>query len=123
MRARILVSQRSSYSMASLEMLELNKWLVVRWNVVCLESICVCLANINCYFTCYSRFSLDLLQVCTSDGYYGCTDGLVEVLNASRNAVTSVSEISSLVELRALILNSEFPYSMVYADTVCQARA
>lgn len=34
----------------------------------------------------------------------------MKVLNASRNALTSVSEISTLVELRALILNSEFPF-------------
>lgn len=48
-----------------------------------------------------------------------CTDGWVKVLNASRNALTSVSEILNLVELRALILNSEFPISTTYLGREC----
>lgn len=64
------------------------------------------------------------LQVCKADGYFGFTNCLVEVLNASNNSITSVSEISSLVELRALILNSESltVYHALIAY-VCQTRS
>lgn len=67
----------------------------------------------------YSVTGDSKLHDCKSDGDVGCTDDWVEVLNASRNAITSVSEISSLVELRALILNSEFPYFLTYAGHCC----
>lgn len=36
----------------------------------------------------------------------------VEVLNGSRNAISSVSEVSSLVNLRALILNSMYTHCL-----------
>lgn len=55
-----------------------------------------------------------------------CIVGWVEVLNGSRNAITSVSEVSSLVNLRALILNSKLPClvaSSVAFATICLTMA
>lgn len=52
--------------------------------------------------------------------------GWVEVLNGSRNAITSVSEVSSLVNLRALILNSKLPSLVVSSPafaTICSTIA
>lgn len=57
---------------------------------------------------------------------FWCIVGRVEVLNGSRNAITSVSEVSSLVNLRALILNSKLPClvaSSVAFATICSTMA
>jgi len=67
----------------------------------------------------YAYLAIVFGKDCKSEVNFGCTDVWVEVLNASRNAITSVSEISSLVELRALILNSEFTYSVPMASYRC----